>query len=78
MKAVTIFGVLAIVLAVGGTATVIQMMGAGGFKRMVTVSGVYAVCKPQGYDVVCFLDADSKDGGMACVPLSLAGGECRK
>lgn len=63
---------LAIIFGVWG------MMGSGGFKRMVTLTGVYAVCRPGGYDVVCFLDADSKQGGLACVPLSLAGGDCRK
>lgn len=52
-------------------------MGSGGFKRMVTLTGVYAVCKPNGYDVVCFLDSSSKDGGLSCVPLSEAGGSCK-
>lgn len=50
-------------------------MGAGGFKRMVTLTGVYAVCKPNGYDAVCFLDSDSKEGGLSCVPFQ---GECKK
>lgn len=54
------------------------MMGKGGFKRMVTLTGVYSVCRPDNYDVVCFLDADSKNGGLNCVPLSLAGGKCTK
>jgi len=54
------------------------MMGAGGFKRMVTLTGVYAVCKPGGYEAVCFLDADSKQGGLSCLPLSAVGGECRR
>lgn len=58
----------------------LSMMGAGGFKRMVTLTGVYAVCKPGGYDVVCFLDADSKQGGLSCLPLVTASlnGECKK
>lgn len=51
------------------------MMGAGGFKRMVTLTGVYAVCKPGGYGAVCFLDADSKQGGLSCIPFN---GECTK
>jgi len=34
------------------------VMGAGGFKRMVTITGVYAVCKPSGYDAVCFFYLD--------------------
>lgn len=54
-----------------------DMIGAGAFKRMVTVSGVYAICRPAHYDVVCFLDADSKEGGMFCMPLSTVGGECK-
>lgn len=52
-----------------------DMIGAGGFKRMVTLTGVYAVCKPNGYDAICFLDADSKQGGLSCIPYS---GECKK
>lgn len=54
-----------------------DMIGAGAFKRMVTVSGVYAICRPAHYEVVCFLDADSKEGGMFCMPLSAVGGECK-
>lgn len=54
-----------------------EMIGAGGFKRMVTLTGVYAVCKPGGYDAVCFLDADSKQGGLSCLPLAAVGTECR-
>lgn len=50
-------------------------MGDGGFKRMVTITGVYAVCKPSGYDAVCFLDADSKQGGLSCIAYT---GECKK
>lgn len=57
-------------------AAIYGMLGAGGYKRLVTISGVYAVCKPAGYDAVCFLDASSKDGGLSCIPLSLAGGTC--
>lgn len=53
-------------------------MGAGGFKRMVTITGVYSICRPDKYDVVCFLDADGKEGGMFCLPLSAVGGECKK
>ena len=54
-----------------------DLLGAGSFKRMVTISGVYAVCRPANYDVVCFLDADSKEGGMFCMPLSQVGGVCK-
>lgn len=54
------------------------MMGDGGFRRMVTLTGVYSICRPDGYDVVCFLDADGKEGGMFCLPLPAVGGECRR
>jgi len=50
--------------------------GAGAFERHFKVSGIYGVCKPNGYDVVCFLDSDAKDGGLSCVPLAQAGGQC--
>lgn len=51
--------------------------GDGAFKRMMTISGIYSICKPDGYEVVCFLDADGKDGGMFCLPLSQVGGSCK-
>ncbi len=54
----------------------VSTLGAGALKRHVTLSGIYATCKPEGYDVVCFSDADGKDGGTNCIPLSLAGGKC--
>lgn len=64
-------------IAIGLLSTIIIMsiMGDGGFKRMVTITGVYAVCKPSGYDAVCFLDADSKQGGLSCIAYT---GECKK
>lgn len=51
--------------------------GDGAIKRHLTMSGVYSVCKPDGYDVVCFLDADGQDGGLFCMPLSQVGGKCK-
>lgn len=51
--------------------------GDGAIKRTMTVSGIYSVCKPDGYDVVCFLDADGPDGGLFCMPLSQVGGQCK-
>ena len=54
-----------------------SMVGAGGFKRLTTLTGIYAVCKPGGYSVVCFADADSKEGGLSCLPLEQAGGKCQ-
>lgn len=68
---------LIIILPLVGLA-LIPMIGSGGFKRMVTLTGVYAVCRPNGYDAVCFLDADSKQGGLSCLPLSVVGGDCKK
>lgn len=55
---------------------ILTACGEGALKRMVTVSGVYSICKPDGYPVVCFLDADGKDGGLFCMPLEQAGGQC--
>ena len=51
--------------------------GDGALKRHVTMSGIYSICKPDGYPVVCFADADGKDGGLFCMPLSEVGGECK-
>lgn len=45
--------------------------GAGGFARQLTISGIYPIVRPNGYDVICFADADSSDGGIACMPCSL-------
>lgn len=51
--------------------------GDGALKRHMTMSGVYSICKPDGYPVVCFADADGKDGGLFCMPLSQLGGQCK-
>lgn len=49
---------------------VLVAFGPGAFQRHLTISGIYSVCKPNGYDSVCFLDADSKDGGLSCIPFN--------
>lgn len=59
-----------------GAIVLLSGCGDGAFKRHVTMSGLYTVCKPDGYPVVCFLDADGKQGGLFCMPLSEAGGKC--
>lgn len=65
------------VLAIALIAIILQsVMGSGAFKRKMTLSGIYAICQPEGYPVVCFGDAGSKEGGIDCVPLTLAGGKC--
>lgn len=51
--------------------------GDGALKRQFTMKGIYSVCKPDGYDVVCFADADGKEGGLFCMPLSQVGGKCK-
>lgn len=53
------------------------LRGEGGLTRMTSFTGIYAICKPKGYDVVCFGDTAGKDGGVDCVPLAQAGGVCR-
>lgn len=65
---------IVIILSIGGGGLYLTT-GAGGFERMVVRSGVYAVARPGGYEVVCFLDADSKHGGLSCLPLAAIGGE---
>lgn len=67
-----------ITLALLGIYAATATLGTGAFKRHFTLSGIYSICKPDGYDVVCFLDADGKEGGMFCTPLSQLGGICRK
>lgn len=72
-------GAIASIVAVSAIAiwVLFEVMGAGALKRHITFSGVYSVCKPDGYDVVCFLDADGKEGGMFCLPLAQVGGKCK-
>lgn len=53
------------------------LIGPGGFQRKMTLSGVFAVERPNGYDVTCFGDADSKQGGLSCVPCSLIN-DCKR
>ncbi len=59
------------------TTGLLAACGDGAFKRQFTMKGIYSVCKPDGYDVVCFADADGKEGGLFCMPLSQAGGKCK-
>ncbi len=73
-----IIGIMIVLICVPIAGLIYTSLGAGSFKRMVTLSGIYSICKPDGYPVVCFLDADGKEGGMFCVPLSAIGGECKK
>lgn len=54
-----------------------SVTGTGAFRRAVTLSWIYSICRPDGYDVVCFLDADGHDGGMFCLPLSSIGNKCK-
>ena len=48
------------------------LSGEGGLKGRLTLGGIYAVCKPEGYDSVCFVNKST--GGISCHPYS---GECR-
>ncbi len=67
-----------LVLAAAALAAVLTLTGCGdgALKRQLTVAGIYSICKPDGYPVVCFADADGKDGGLFCMPLSEVGGKC--
>lgn len=76
MKRFIMVGIIVVIMVV--LIVIFSITGEGSFKRLVTISGVYSICKPDGYEVVCFLDADGKEGGMFCVPLANAGGACKK
>ena len=67
---------LGVVVLFGLGFCTIHFAGDGALKRHVTLSGLYEVCRPGGYDAVCFMDADSKQGGASCLPLSQVGGKC--
>ncbi len=64
------------VCALAGTLGLLAACGDGALKRQFTMKGIYSVCKPDGYPVVCFADADGKEGGLFCMPLSEVGGKC--
>lgn len=63
-------------LFLASTVGALSACGDGALKRQFTMKGIYSVCKPDGYPVVCFADADGKDGGLYCMPLSEVGGKC--
>ena len=67
----TLAGISAIVMIAGA---MFFMSGAGSLQRSLTIGGLYTVCKPKGYDIVCIGD---KSGGLFCLPLKDAGGSCR-
>lgn len=64
------------IIAISCATLALASCGDGALKRQFTVGGVYSICKPDGYPVVCFADADGKDGGLFCMPLSEVGGKC--
>ncbi len=64
------------IIAISLLTLMLTACGDGALKRHMTMSGIYSICKPDGYPVVCFADADGKDGGLFCMPLSQVGGKC--
>lgn len=64
------------IAALAASFALLSGCGDGALKRQFTVAGIYSICKPDGYPVVCFADADGKDGGLFCMPLSEVGGKC--
>lgn len=67
-----------LLIAAAALAAILALTGCGdgALKRQFTVAGIYSICKPDGYPVVCFADADGKEGGLFCIPLSEVGGKC--
>lgn len=66
--------IVILVIALLWIGRIIIGIGPGAFRRHITMSGIYTVCKPDGYPIICALDADSKDGGLSCLAYN---GECR-
>lgn len=64
MNRYVIFGA-GLFMALGGLCLFL-FNGAGGLRRMVTLSGIYTVADPGGYPVVCFVDKGSR--AMDCIP----------
>lgn len=71
MKRTAVIAIVCIVLAAFGL-VMWMMAGAGGIQRVTTISGVYPICKPQGYPALCF--ANKSGGGFSCIPYT---GECK-
>ncbi len=63
MKIFTVVSVALVVISVASL--YILFSGAGKFTRMTTIGGIYAVEKPGGKDVTCFVNKDS--GSMSCL-----------
>lgn len=61
--------VAAVVVAV--FAGILILTGDGGLARMTTLSGIYAVERPGGHPVVCFVERAAS--AMDCVPMSQMG-----
>lgn len=66
-----------IIVALGWLGRIYFGIGPGAFKRHLTMSGIITVCRPNGYDAVCFMDADNDQGGLSCLSLTSVGGQCR-
>lgn len=64
----TLFGLAVIVVFAIGAASIALLSGEGSLKGRLTLKGVYAVCKPEGAEAVCFINKDS--GDIACLPLT--------
>ena len=48
-----------------------SFMSATGYAaHLINRHGIYAVCRPEGYDVVCFVNADSDSHSPSCIALS--------
>ena len=65
-KFYVIIGSLVALLVIFGFLSLFS--GDGGLKRLTTISGVYTVEKPDGYNVVCFMEKGGN--GMQCLPLT--------
>lgn len=68
VRIIKIIGVILIVIVVLWL-IIHTVFGAGFFERIATIGGIYAVGKPEGYNVVCFVEKHG--GAMSCLPLGM-------
>jgi len=61
-----IYGGAALIIGLVMLSLIISLNGAGGLQEATTLSGIYVVESPQGYDVACFVKKSS--GAIDCVP----------
>lgn len=62
------FALIVLLILVGFLA--FCLAGAGTVQRLTTFGGIYAVCRPDNYEAVCFVNKSGGDHPISCLPLA--------